>query len=53
MLGIKDRIKRMANHTFGTWNWQKNWKVPLLISGAEGIYFYDSKGKPYIDFSSQ
>ena len=25
------RVKAMAAHTFGTWNWQKNWQAPLLI----------------------
>lgn len=43
----------MAEHTFGTWNWQKAWTSPLLITDAEGIYFYDASGKSYIDFSSQ
>jgi taurine--2-oxoglutarate transaminase len=53
MAAMEDRIKRFANHTYGTWNWQKNWTSPMLITDAEGIYFYDSTGKPYIDFSSQ
>jgi len=53
MTTMEDRIKNMARHTFGTWNWQKNWKAPMLITDAEGVYFYDSKGTPYLDFSSQ
>jgi taurine--2-oxoglutarate transaminase len=53
MSDLNSRVKDMAQCTFGTWNWQKNWKAPLLITDAEGIYFYDAKGKPYIDFSSQ
>jgi taurine--2-oxoglutarate transaminase len=53
MENVENRIKAMAKHTFGTWNWQKNWQSPLLIADAEGIYFYDSNGKRYIDFSSQ
>lgn len=53
MTTTEDRIKNMARHTFGTWNWQKNWKAPMLITDAEGVYFYDSKGTPYLDFSSQ
>ena len=53
MTTMEDRIKNMARHTFGTWNWQKNWKAPMLVTDAEGVYFYDSKGKPYLDFSSQ
>ena len=50
---VENRIKAMAKHTFGTWNWQKNWQSPLLVTDAEGIYFYDNNGKRYIDFSSQ
>ena len=47
------RIKNMASHTFGTWNWQKNWQAPLMITDAEGVYFTDLNQKRYIDFSSQ
>ena len=47
------RIKTMASHTFGTWNWQKNWQAPLMITDAEGVYFTDLNQKRYIDFSSQ
>ena len=50
---IENRIRTMAEHTYGTWNQQKNWQSPLLITDAEGIYFYDNTGKRYIDFSSQ
>jgi len=53
MTDVQSKIKEMAEHTFGTWNWQKAWKSPMLVSDAEGIYFYDAAGKPYIDFSSQ
>ena len=50
---INYSIKEMAKHTFGTWTAQKNWTEPLLIIDADGIYFYDNTGRPYIDFSSQ
>jgi taurine--2-oxoglutarate transaminase len=50
---VENRIKEMAKYTFGTWNWQKNWQSPLLITDAEGVYFYGNTGKRYIDFSSQ
>ncbi len=53
MTDVQSKIKEMAEHTFGTWNWQKAWKSPMLVTDAEGIYFYDAAGKPYIDFSSQ
>ncbi len=53
MSEIESRVKQMAAHSFGTWNWQKNWQAPLLIKDAEGIYFVDSNNKRYLDFSSQ
>lgn len=53
MSDLDTRIKEMAAHTYGTWNWQKNWQAPLLIDDAEGVYMYDAKGKRYLDFSSQ
>jgi taurine---2-oxoglutarate transaminase len=53
MSEMESRIKAMAEHTFGTWNRQKAWTAPMLITDAEGIYFYDNTGRPIIDFSSQ
>jgi len=53
MTDISERIKEMAAHTYGTWSRQNAWKAPLLITDAEGIYFYDNTGKRYLDFSSQ
>ena len=50
---FENRIKEMAKHTYGTWSRQNAWKAPLLITDAEGIYFYDNTGKRYLDFSSQ
>jgi len=53
MSSTEDKIKNMAQHSFGTWNRQNAWTAPLLIKDAEGVYFYDYKDKPYLDFSSQ
>jgi taurine---2-oxoglutarate transaminase len=53
MTDITERIKEMTAHTYGTWNRQKAWSTPLLITDAEGVYFYDHTGKRYLDFSSQ
>ena len=47
------KIKELTDHTYGTWSRQNAWTTPLLITDAEGIYFYDDKGKSYLDFSSQ
>jgi taurine---2-oxoglutarate transaminase len=46
-------MKEFTAHSFGTWNRQKAWATPLLIKDAEGVFMYDEKGTPYIDFSSQ
>ena len=53
MADFTAQVQDLAAHSFGTWNWQKNWKSPMLVTDAEGIYFYDANDKPYIDFSSQ
>ncbi|BCU71575.1 aspartate aminotransferase family protein [Stygiolobus caldivivus] len=44
--------KAVKEHTFGTWRKQKDWN-PLTVTRAEGVYFYDSRGKKYLDLSSQ
>jgi taurine--2-oxoglutarate transaminase len=48
-----EKIKALTGHTYGTWNRQSGWKTPMLVTDAEGIYFYNADGKPFIDFSSQ
>ena len=53
MTDVSQRIKEMAAHTYGLWGRQSAWKTPLLITDAEGVYFYDHTGKRYLDFSSQ
>jgi taurine--2-oxoglutarate transaminase len=53
MTAAEQKTRELARHTFGTWNRQNAWTAPLLITDAEGVYFYDAAGKSYIDFSSQ
>ena len=53
MSAANDKVKALTDHTYGTWNRQQAWSTPLLITDAQGIYFYDESGKSYIDFSSQ
>ena len=53
MTDTAKQVQEYAAHSFHTWSRQKGWKAPLLVNDAEGIYFYDSTGKAYIDFSSQ
>ncbi len=50
---LEQRIRNMAKHTFGTWTAQKNWTAPMLVTNAQGVYFYDNAGRAYLDFSSQ
>jgi 4-aminobutyrate aminotransferase and related aminotransferases len=47
-----DEIGEGKKHIFGTWRRQRDWN-PLNVIKAEGVYFYDSNGKRYLDFSSQ
>lgn len=49
----EELVGLVAKNTYGTWRHQRNWKKPLLITDAEGVYFYDANGKRYLDFSSQ
>lgn len=49
----EESVDLVAKHVYGTWRHQRAWKKPLLVTDAEGVYFYDSNGKRYLDFSSQ
>ena len=53
MSDLEKKVIEFTQHTFGTWNRQKAWHTPMVVKDAEGVFFYDDKGKPYIDFSSQ
>jgi len=53
MSDIVSKVQELTRHTYGTWNRQSAWKTPMLITDAEGIYFYNADGKRFIDFSSQ
>ncbi len=53
MATSEEITRTIAQHTFGTWRRQELWKEPLLIKDAEGVYFFDSQGRRYLDFSSQ
>jgi taurine--2-oxoglutarate transaminase len=51
-LSPQEIIKLNRQYTFFSWSVQSATN-PIPISRAEGIYFWDSSGKRYIDFSSQ
>jgi taurine--2-oxoglutarate transaminase len=53
MSDIKEIIRDFTDHSYGPWKRQKDWKKPLFVERAEGVYLYDEDNKPYIDFSSQ
>ena len=46
-------VQQITQHTYGTWRKQAQWKNPLLITDAEGVYMFDADGKRYLDLSSQ
>lgn len=47
------KVEELIQQTYGTWRRQEQWKSPLIINDAEGVYMFDNQGKRYIDFSSQ
>lgn len=54
--GKAEELARLIGaHTYGTWRAQRGWreKGPLLVAKAEGVRFYDERGRAYLDFSSQ
>lgn len=53
MKDLDNAVNEITKHVFGTWNRQKAWKSPKFITDAEGVYFFDNKGKSYLDFTSQ
>jgi taurine---2-oxoglutarate transaminase len=52
MLTTQEIVKLNRQYTFFSWSVQSATN-PIPISRAEGVYFWDSDGKKYIDFSSQ
>jgi taurine--2-oxoglutarate transaminase len=51
-LSSKEIVDLNKEYTFFSWSVQSAVN-PIPISKAEGVYFWDSDGKRYIDFSSQ
>ncbi|BBD72693.1 aspartate aminotransferase family protein [Sulfodiicoccus acidiphilus] len=46
---ISERSRELL---YGTWRKQRGWS-PINVVSADGVYFFDSSGKRYLDFSSQ
>jgi taurine--2-oxoglutarate transaminase len=53
MSRVNAKIMESTDHTYGNLTRQKAWSTPLVITDAEGAYFYSDTGKRYLDFSSQ
>ena len=51
-LSAEEIVELSKEFTFFSWSVQSEVN-PIPIDHAEGVYFWDSNGKRYIDFSSQ
>ena len=51
-LTTEEVVQITKDTNYGTWRFQKGWN-PMHIVDAEGCTITDSKGKQYLDFSSQ
>lgn len=47
-----EALRTVRSTNYVTWRKQGGWN-PLLITRAEGSTFWDSTGRPYLDFASQ
>ena len=47
------RSRSLAQHTMGTWRSRAQWKQPLLVTRAEGVYMWNAEGQRFLDLSSQ
>jgi len=52
MTSTSDIIKSNKDYTLTSWTAQGVWN-PAVMDHAEGVYFWDTEGKRYIDWSSQ
>ncbi|MCB9454509.1 MAG: aminotransferase class III-fold pyridoxal phosphate-dependent enzyme [Anaerolineaceae bacterium] len=52
MVTTAEIVDKNKTFTLASWTAQNAWK-PIAMARAEGVYFWDSDGKRYIDWSSQ
>lgn len=50
-LSYEEIVSKSRDYTLVSWDAQANWD-PIPAVKAEGIYFWDAKGRKYIDWSS-
>ena len=46
---VSERTRELL---YGTWRKQRGWS-PINVVSADGVYFFDSSGRKFLDFSSQ
>jgi taurine--2-oxoglutarate transaminase len=51
-MAVADFVQQNRDYTLTSWMPQGNWN-PIPVERGEGIYFYDTNGKRYLDWSSQ
>lgn len=52
MVTTADIIRQNKDFTLTSWTAQASWN-PIVMDRGEGVYFWDTEGKRYIDWSSQ
>jgi taurine--2-oxoglutarate transaminase len=52
MVTTAEIIEKNKEYTLASWTAQNAWN-PITMDRAEGVYFWDTEGKRYIDWSSQ
>ena len=52
MVTTAEIISKNKEYTLASWTAQNAWN-PITMDRAEGVYFWDTEGKRYIDWSSQ
>ena len=52
MSSTAEIIQENKDFTLASWTAQNSWN-PIVMDHAEGVYFWDTDGKRYIDWSSQ
>jgi taurine--2-oxoglutarate transaminase len=52
MANTAEIIEKNRDYTLTSWTVQNTWQ-PITMARGEGVYFWDTEGKRYIDWSSQ
>lgn len=52
MVTTAEIVQQNKDYTLASWTAQNAWN-PIIMDHAEGVYFWDTEGKRYIDWASQ